>query len=86
VNPAGQWLRNLAAVAVRPGLWATAVAQGRRLSCDGWWRERPYLPHPAHSYMRFRLETAYGDPGHDVESGDLIAYLKWCRWMRALNS
>jgi hypothetical protein len=30
------------------------------------------------------MVTAYGDPDHDPEPHDVVAYLKWCRRMRAL--
>ena len=67
------------AVVVRPRLWATAVRQGLRLAKPGWWRRAPFLPRPDREYMRFRLETQYGDPDHRVESRDLVTYLGWCR-------
>ena len=68
------------ALAGRPALWPTALAQMFRLAPEGWWRRRPWLPVPDPPYLRFRLQTQYGDPERDPEPADLIAYLEWCRW------
>lgn len=62
----------------RPGLWATAVAQGLRMTRRGWWRRAPFLPLPDPDYVRFRLQTAYGTSG-EPSAEDVIAYLRWCR-------
>jgi hypothetical protein len=72
-------LRAVLAVAGRPGLWRTAVRQLFRLAPRGWWRRAPYLPIPDRNYLRFRLETQYGDPDHPIEPRDLITYLRWCK-------
>jgi alpha-beta hydrolase superfamily lysophospholipase len=71
--------RAAAAVVVRPGLWATAVVQVFRLAPGGWWRRWPPVPVPDPEYLRFRLQTQYGDPSRDPEPADLVAYLEWCR-------
>ncbi len=75
-----RWLPATAAVLARPGLWATALRQGRRLAAPGWWRRRPFLPAPDPDYLRFRLETQYG-AGGGFEAADLVAYLDWCKAM-----
>jgi hypothetical protein len=75
---AGWWLRAGVAVARRPGLWPTAVAQAVRLARPRWWKRPPFLPVPDPEYVRFRLQTAYGSQGTPA-AGDLVAYLKWCR-------
>ena len=72
----------VAAVAAHPSLWLTAVRLAVRLAEPGWWRRPPFLPTPDRDYMRFRLETQYGDAAHAAEGDDLVAYLRWCR---ALN-
>jgi hypothetical protein len=66
------------ALARRPGLWLTAL----RLAPPGWWRRRPFLPVPDATYLAFRLQTMYGDPGHQPEPGDVVTYLEWCRGYR----
>ena len=67
------------AVAVRPRLWPTAVRQVFVLAAPGWWRRRPFLPLPDPGYLRFRLQTAYGDPDRAPDPKDVVAYLRWCR-------
>ena len=69
-----------AALLIRhPSLWATGVVQLFRLAPRGWWRRRPFLPLPDPAYLRFRLQTAYGDPDREPEPDDLVTYLHWCR-------
>ena len=72
-------LRAAAAVAARPSLWGTALVQVRRLARRHWWRRPPFLPLPDRDYLRFRLETQYGDPDHRIEPEDVLAYLRWWR-------
>ncbi len=72
-------LRATAAVLVRPGLWWTALVVLARLARPGWWRHPPFLPLPDPAWLRFRLQTMYGDPDHEPEPTDLVAYLRWCR-------
>ncbi len=75
------------AVARHPGVWLDAGVALWRLAPAGWWRRRPYLPVPDPSYWDFRLETAYGgDAALGRLSGeDVVAYLRWCRRMRAVD-
>ncbi len=71
------------AVAVRPTLWTTAVRQVAVLAVAGWWRRPPFLPVPDRAYLRFRMQTAYGDAERDPEPEDVVTYLHWCRaWPR----
>ncbi len=74
-----RWLKVAWLVAKRPRLWPTAVGQVFRLSRPGWWRRWPPLPAPDPSYLRFRLQTQYGDPEREPEPADVVAYLHWCR-------
>ncbi|MEY2457389.1 MAG: hypothetical protein QOK06_2483, partial [Acidimicrobiaceae bacterium] len=39
----------------------------------------PFLPLPDREYLRFRLQTQYGDPDRVPEPADLVTYLHWCR-------
>ena len=64
---------------MRPSLWAIALVQLFRLAPTGWWRRPPFLPLPDREYLRFRLQTQYGDPDHTPEPADLVTYLRWCR-------
>lgn len=84
VSPAPfRWTARAAlAVARHPALWSTAATQVLRLAAPGWWRRRPHLPLPDRAYLRFRLETAYGDD-RDPDPADVVEYLRWCReWRR----
>ncbi len=67
------------AVVVRPRLWPVALRQAVRLAPSGWWRRPPFLPVPDPAYLRFRLQTQYGDATRAPDPADLIAYLDWCR-------
>ncbi len=75
-------LATLLAVGRRPALWPTAIGQARRMAPDGWWRRAPFLPLPPADYLRFRMETQYGDADHRPEPSDVVAYLAWCRHYR----
>jgi hypothetical protein len=79
-----RWLAGAAGALVRrPDLWATAVRQTGALAADGWWHRAPFLPLPDPAYLRFRLQTAYGDAGRAPDTADLVTYLHWCRaWPR----
>ena len=72
-----------AAIAGHPTLWRTGLRQYRRLVPRRWWRRPPFLPLPDAAYLRFRMETAYGDESHRPPPDDLLTYLRWCRrWPR----
>jgi hypothetical protein len=72
-------VRAVLAVLRHPSLWWVGLRQARRLAVPGWWRRPPFLPLPDREYLRFRLVTQYGDPEHQPEPEDLVAYLRWCR-------
>lgn len=67
------------AILIRPSLWAIAVVQVWRLAVPGWWRRWPPIPAPDPAYLRFRLQTQYGDTERDPDPSDLVAYLHWCK-------
>jgi hypothetical protein len=75
----------VAAVAVRPHLWSTAWRQARALARPRWWRRWPPVPGPEPEYVKFRLQTAYGDDGGRLPAADVVAFLEWCRRIRALR-
>ncbi len=81
----GSILRTGACLASRPALWSIAVRMLARLAAPGWWRRWPPVPVPDKRYLRFRLQTAYGDPGPAPPPGDVVAWLRWCQRMRALE-
>lgn len=47
-----------------------------------WYRRPPFLPLPPASYLRWRLDTAYGDPDHVPTDDEVERYLAWSRDMR----
>jgi len=73
------WWRVTVAVLGRPALWLTALRRIAALARPGWWRRWPPLPVPDPAYLRFRLQTQYGDPDREPEPSDVLAYLEWCR-------
>jgi hypothetical protein len=79
--PAGwRWLAPAAlAVFVRPRLWGIGLRQGLRMAVPGWWRRWPPVPRPDPEYVRFRLQTVFGDPAKAPAPADVVAYLEWCR-------
>lgn len=79
------WVAATAALVLRhPSLWFTAVRQVLVLAVPGWWRRAPFLPLPDRAYLRFRLQTAYGDPDRAPAPADVVTYLRWCRaWPQA---
>ncbi|WP_334145199.1 hypothetical protein [Rhabdothermincola sp.] len=83
-GPSTRWVvRATLAVARHPSLWPTALRQVFVLARPRWWAARPHLPLPDRSYLRFRLQTAYGDPDREPEPRDVVTYLHWCRsWHR----
>ena len=70
------------AVLTHPRLWRTAAVQAATLARPGWWRRWPPVPRPDDGYLRFRLETAYGDTEAEMAAGDVVEYLAWCREAR----
>jgi hypothetical protein len=79
-TPDGRWfVRAAFAVVQHPPLWFTAVRQLLVLAAPGWWRRAPFLPLPDPQYLRFRLQTAYGDPSRAPDADDVITYLHWCQ-------
>jgi hypothetical protein len=84
-RPSPRWLgRGALVVLGHPGLWATGLRQVAVLARPRWWRRPPFLPLPDGDYLRFRMETAYGGAGDGpMQPQDLLAYLRWCRAVRA---
>lgn len=73
------WGAAIAAVAVRPTLWPTAVRAVVRLAPRGWWRHRPFVPIPDPAYLEFRSSTAFGPDATAPPARELVSYLRWLR-------
>lgn len=50
---------------------------GWRFRRRGWWRRAPFLPLPAHDYLRWRMHTAYGDGDIVPPAADVIRFARW---------
>ena len=49
----------------------------------GWYRRFPFLPFPPKDYLRWRLETNYGDKSFsNLKWKDIAAYARWRRELR----
>ncbi len=73
-------------LAQRPDLWASVVRLGWRMAPPRWWRRWPLVPTPPPDYLAFRMETMLGGSGSArLEPEAVIAYLEWCRRMRAVG-
>ena len=77
--------RAVVAIVLRPRLWPTAAVELGRMAPEGWWRRWPPLPRPDPAYLRFRMQTAYGDASAVPSEHELVDYLEWCRRMNSLS-
>ena len=48
-----------------------------------WYLRPPFLPLPPSSYLRWRLDTAYGDPDATPPIDEMERYLVWTASMRS---
>ncbi|HYD10250.1 MAG TPA: hypothetical protein VEA78_09110 [Acidimicrobiales bacterium] len=80
-----RWLPAVRAVLARPALWLTALRVWRLHLPDRWWSHRPFLPVPDRAWLRFRLQTQYGDPNARPDPADLVTWLEWSRGWRTLG-
>ena len=73
----------LAKIAIRrPWLIPAMLATAWAFRANRWYRRPPFLPLPSKAYMKWRMETAYGEGDIAVPSGDLARYLRWGSDMR----
>jgi len=82
----GQTLRILAVVARRPWLLPGILRASWVFRARNWYRKPPFLPIPPRDYVRWRLETAYGDADVVPPGGELARYLKWGERIRGRNT
>jgi len=77
--------RRMAGLAVRrPRLIPLLLGASWAFRARHWYRRPPFLPVPSASYLRWRMETAYGDPDAVPTPEELERFLRWGSQMRAL--
>lgn len=67
----------------RPTLIPHLLGAAWAFRARGWWRRPPFLPLPPAGYLRWRMDTAYGDPGAVPSDDELERFLRWASRMRA---
>ena len=73
----------MAELALRhPALLLHVVRAAWAFRARNWYRRVPFLPIPPRSYVRWRLETAYGDPEARPPLDQLARYVVWGTRMR----
>ncbi|MDQ6782445.1 MAG: hypothetical protein M3063_03140 [Actinomycetota bacterium] len=79
-------VRTAVAVASHPDLWRTAIRLVLRTAAPGWWRHVPATPAPSLEYVAFRTDTMLGAGGQRrLTPGEVVAFLQWCKRMRAIG-
>ena len=66
----------------RPSLWPEALRTLVAFTPRDWWRHAPFLPVPRRTYLRWRMQTAYGSSDAAPVAADLIHFLEWRRDQR----
>ena len=73
----------LVGTAIRqPSLIPALLEAAWAFRSNGWYRRPPFLPIPSKAYMRWRMETAYGDPDAVPPNTELERYIRWGAEMR----
>ena len=68
----------------RPWVIPHLVRAAWAFRARGWYRRRPFLPLPPRSYVRWRMETAYGEPDHEPTTHEIERYVVWTARMRQM--
>lgn len=80
------WLGLSARLAARcvlhPTLALDLLRVAWRFRSRRWLRRFPPLPLPARDYVRWRMHTAYGDPGTVPPLEDVVRYARWAAGRR----
>jgi len=70
---------HIGALLRRPSLLVEAVR-------SGWALRRHGRPYPSKAYLKWRIQTAYGNSDAAVSTSDLVHFLEWRRQMRRIRS
>lgn len=76
------YLKIAAVVLRRPTLLPALLGAAWAFRARDWYRRPPFLPLPSRRYLRWRMETAYGDPGAVPPADEVARFLRWARDMR----
>lgn len=66
----------------RPSLIPRLLGTAWAFRANRWYLRPPFLPIPPRGYMRWRMETAYGDADAVPPMTELERYLRWGEEMR----
>ena len=66
----------------RPRLWPALLSAAWAFRPKDWYRKPPFLPLPSKAYMRWRLETAYGEPDAVPPADEIARFVTWSAEMR----
>lgn len=76
------YLKLAQAALLRPSVLPDLLRMAWAFRARNWYRRPPFLPIPPRAYMRWRMETAYGDPGTMPPKDEMGRYLRWASQMR----
>lgn len=65
-----------------PGLWPELLRVVVAFTPVRWWKRGPFLPIPRPTYVRWRLQTAYGSADAIPSPADVVHFLEWRRGQR----
>lgn len=80
----GMYGRMLGVAIKRPRLVPHLFGAAWAFRARGWYRSPPFLPLPSRNYLRWRMETAYGDREAVPTDNELERFLLWGTRMRGL--
>ncbi|MDZ4674156.1 MAG: hypothetical protein SGI84_06855 [Gemmatimonadota bacterium] len=79
----GSWIALGVRLALRgvlsPWLGVDLLRMGWAFRRRNWWRLPPFVPLPDQTYLRWRMDTAYGDPAAIPPLADVVSFARWRR-------
>lgn len=66
----------------RPWLWPALLSAAWAFRPRDWYRRPPFLPLPSKAYMRWRMETGYGEPDAVPPADEIARFVTWSAEMR----
>ena len=66
----------------RPQMIPHLIRAAWAFRASGGYQRPPFLPVPPLSYIRWRMETAYGDPDAVPSANEMERYLVWSSQIR----